>query len=190
MRPEASPCSPAEARIPNRLAFRALEREKKVDPSRQSMTIIPIWCVSFALYLLFAGEISRHEITTGLVLAGLATVWTRLTRRTSPRNFALSYELANPLLRGLMRLLPATLATGVALLRIAAGGGPAGRFDSDDFDYGTPENAADRARRAFAVLLASFAPDRFVIDVRGRSWSVLTHVIVSSQREPDPRWLI
>jgi hypothetical protein len=162
----------------------------KVDPSQQSMSIIPIWSVSFGLYLLFAGEISLHEIATGLVLAGLATVWAYLIRQTSPRDFALCYELADPLLRGVKHLIPATLATAVVLSRIAAVGGPAGRLDSDNFDYGTREHSEDRTRRAFAVLLASFAPDRFVVDVRRRSWSVLTHVIVSGQQEPDPRWLI
>lgn len=164
--------------------------ESKGDLSQPSMSIIPIWCVSFGLYLLFAGEVSLHEIVTGLVLASLAMVWALLIRRTSPRDFTFCYELARALLRSLMHLIPATLETGVALSRIAAMGGPAGRLDSDNFDYGTREHSEDRARRAFAVLLASFAPDRFVVDVRGRSWSVLTHVIVPRQQESDPRWLI
>lgn len=173
------------------------------------MSIVLIWCAAFASDLLFAGQISWHEIVTGIVLASLATAWMRTIRRASQRPFRFSAELLRPLARALGKLVPATFATGAVLVRVAGLGHRAGDAEVHDFEYGAPDDsdgsiestdllaaegrlrqAVDRARRALALLLVSYAPDRFVVNVEAHSGTVLIHVIVPSRREPDPRWLI
>ncbi len=246
------------------------------------MNVVLIWCACFAIYLLFAGEVSWHEVTTGIVLATLVTGWARIIRWTSQRSFIFSREPIRPLVRGLISLFPGSLAAGRVLLRVAAVGGPAGGPQLQPFDCGVPhayelpaslgrykiaigvvvvglttalawtlrrspwpafprlrrvarqltrgglgllpeiivcaaaallradeagragsdfrldrhhldretQAQSDRTRRALAVLLASLAPDRFIINVDRQSDTVLLHRIVPSEREIDPLWLI
>lgn len=252
------------------------------------MSIVLTWCAGFTVYLLFAGQISWHEVATGIVLASLSTAWARIIRRTSQRHFRFSSNLLRPLGRGLAQLFPATFATGAVLARVAALGGrtghcranyfeygeredstsglrgaisglvasagrhkigiglvlvglttaltwtirrmprrvltsvrlpgwltravsralpqllafgaallrvwetvrPAGRSERDHLDNGVAKQSVDRTRRAFAVLLASCTPDRFVVNLDRRSQTALVHVIVPDERELDPLWLI
>lgn len=206
------------------------------------MSILLIWCAFFATYLLFAGQISWHEVVTGIVLASLTTVWPQVVRRTSRRCFSFLPQFLRPMARGLGQLVSGTLTTGAVLVRVAFFGVDAGRARANDFDDGVRESrglptalfnpaivtwlarfylawaghwywsgwlhlmgrdwriqrapdgesrqSVDRARRAVAVLLASCAPDRFVVNVDRRSEKVLIHTLVPSERELDPQWLI
>ena len=158
------------------------------------MSIVLIWCASFALYLLFAGQIGWHEAATGIVLASFATAWARNIRAASQRYFRFLPGFLWPLGRGLGRLFPAAFATGGVLVRVAFVGHRAGHSETHDFASGAPGDgfgrSVDRARRATAVLLASCAPDRFVVNVDRDCRTVLIHAIVSGERELDPQWLI
>ena len=158
------------------------------------MTIVLICCAILAIYLLFAGQISWHEVATGIVLATLTTAWAGIIRGASQRYFRFAPEFLAPLGRGLGQLLPAAFATGGVLVRVAFVGGGGGHAESHDFALGVRDDrfrqSVDRARRATAVLLASSAPDRFVVNVDRGSGTVLIHAIVPGERELDPQWLI
>lgn len=161
------------------------------------MTILLIWCAILALYLLFAGQTSWHEVATGIVLATLTTAWARIIQGASRRYFRFAPQFLAPLGRGLGQLFPAAFATGGVLMRVAFLGGRAGHAETHDFLSGASDGpgdslgqSVDRARRACAVLLASCAPDRFVVNLDRDSGKVLVHAIVPGERELDPQWLI
>lgn len=158
------------------------------------MRIVVVCCATFAIYLLLAGQVSRHELATGIVLASLATAWASAIRGTSQWQFGFSSELLRPLGRGVAQLFSASIATGDVLVRVAIFGNGAGAAHEDGFSYGprggTGGRSVERTRRAFAVLLASWAPDRFVMNLDSRSDTALIHAIVPHKQEPDPQWLI
>jgi hypothetical protein len=162
------------------------------------MSIVLIWCASFAIYLLFAGQVSLHEVATGVVLASFVTAWARIIRAASQRHFSFLPGFLWPLGCGLGQLFPAAFATGRVLARVAFLGGRAGHAETHDFLPGASDDgpghslgqSVDRARRACAVLLASCAPDRFVVNIDRDSSAVLIHAIVPGERELDPQWLI
>lgn len=151
--------------------------------------ILVTWCLVFAIYLLFAGTVSLHELVTALVLASLGAAWARLIRHCSPRQFSVSREMVPPVLRATGGLVSATAHTGKLLLKIVAAGGSPGRSHITDFHYGRRNDPAQRSRRAAAVLIASMSPDRFVVDVDRKSRTVLIHNLVRRDHEPDPQWL-
>lgn len=154
------------------------------------MSIVLLWCTIFAIYLLFAGQISRHEVLTGIVLASLATAWARIVAAASQRHFRFALAFSRPLGRGLGHLISAALVTSGVLARVAVLGDRAGHAEVHRFiGSGTFRPPADRARRAIAVLLASCAPDRFVVNIDHHSGTVLIHAIVPGERELDPQWL-
>ncbi|HEY7300715.1 MAG TPA: hypothetical protein VH684_22690 [Xanthobacteraceae bacterium] len=152
------------------------------------MSLILIWCVSFALYLLFAGEVSAHELICAAVLASLLTAWSRLIRSCSQRCFGFTWNAAASVTRAIASLLPATARTGGALVAAICRLQSLGRAHSVGFRHGAEEEAGERTRRAVAVLCASLAPDRFVVSLE-RGKEALIHHIVSGARRPDERWL-
>ncbi|HEX4041177.1 MAG TPA: hypothetical protein VHY10_05705 [Xanthobacteraceae bacterium] len=151
--------------------------------------VLAVWCLTFAAYLLFAGTASVDELVTAVVLAGLAAAWAQFIRGCSPRRFAKSRELVAPLWRAIGSLFRATAQTGKLLLKVAAAGGSPGRLHVTNFHYGRRNDPVQRSRRAAAVLLASLAPDRFVVAVDRKSRTVLIHNLIRRDHEPDRRWL-
>jgi hypothetical protein len=145
---------------------------------------------AFALYLLFAGQVSASEAGTGLVLAVAATIWAWLIRRCSDRTFEGGPEHLRVWGRALGGLPGATWRTGLALGRAALAGGSPGLALRHPFRYGPVEDGRDRARRASAVLAASLAPDSFVIRLERERDEVLVHTLERRAGEPDPRWLV
>lgn len=148
------------------------------------------WCAAFGLYLLFAGQPSGSELGAGAVLATLATGWSVLVRRCGSGSFRGRRAHWRPLLAGLRKLLPATLRTGLVLARVATRGGSPGRPMLQPFARGDRDDPRDRARRATALLVASLAPDSFVLRAAPERSEVLLHAIVPPGGDPDPRWLI
>jgi hypothetical protein len=153
------------------------------------MAVSFIWFIAFGAYLLFVGEISRNELVTGCVLASFAAVWAYSAREISNVRFAASRRQIRPILRATAKLGPATARTGIQLLYFAANGGRLARAVQVTFESGAADDPADRSRRAIAMLGASLAPDRFVVNEdRGRS-RVDIHEITRSGRDPEPEWL-
>lgn len=148
-----------------------------------------IWLFVFAAYYLFAGSAGLHETVTAAILATLGTAWTLAIRAVAPNRFAMSREFATAVLLGLANLVTATACTAWLLFMVAAFGGAPGRSHAADFRFGDGDDPGERSRRALAVLLASLAPDRFVVLVNPERGQVLLHDLDPYDRELDPRWL-
>lgn len=92
-------------------------------------------------------------------------------------------------MKAIRGLLPALLRTAAVLVKAAVPGGSPGRAIEPVFLRGAEDDPGDRARRASAVLIASFAPDSFVVRAPEDEDRVLMHTILSTDSPRDPRWL-
>lgn len=169
------------------LGFFALHGSS-AEGNKLMLAAVVAWCLAFIGYLLFAGEFSAHELIVAAVLACGATLWSIVIRRCASRRFALSWRHARIWLRTLGSAAPATLRVSGVLARVALSGGSPGRAQRVPFLRGTEDVPRDRARRADAVLAASFAPDSFVVRAQPRHDEALIHTILPP-RPRDPRWL-
>lgn len=147
------------------------------------------WLGGFALYLTLAGQVGLHEVGTGAAIASLTTLWTWRIQTRVPRHFKVSRAHLAPWLRGLARLLPATLRTGRALLRAMGSAKHPGHAHRWMFQQGREDDPVERGRRASAVMLASLAPDIFVLRADPGNGEVLIHALGEASPQPDPRWL-
>ncbi len=157
--------------------------------ARLPMNSIVMWCVAFGSYLLFAGTISFSELLTGVGLATLAVLFAHVVRENSRRRFSAAREQIRPLLRAVGDILPATGRTGAVLAAVVVCGGSPGRSMRSRFRFGLAEDPRQRTRRGLAVLCASLAPNRFVVDVERARGEALTHAVDRSSAEADPEWL-
>lgn len=148
-----------------------------------------VWCFAFAGYLLFAGTMSSHELATSAVLAAGAVAWAFTILRCSPRRYAMTVAHAIAWLKAIGGVFPALARTLMVLVKTAAIGGSPGRAPELPFLRGADDDPEDRARRAAAVLIASLAPDNFVVRVPLHKDRVLMHTIVRADAARDPRWL-
>jgi len=148
-----------------------------------------IWTLACATYLLFAAAVSIHELVTAVVIASLAAVWARLIRGCSRRRFLVIRQMVMPTLRAMAGFFRTTAQTGKLIFKVGVTGGSPGRLHVTDFHFGSRHDPAQRTRRAAAVLLASVAPDRFVVQVDPKKHAVLIHDLIRRDHEPDPRWL-
>lgn len=153
------------------------------------MKVVSVWCSASALYLLFAGTVSAHESAVAILLGALATPWAWLIRHRARRNFEAFQAHAGPWLHTLRGLNSATLRTAGVLSRVALAGGSPGRTTRATFLRDREDAPRARSRRASAVLLASMAPDRFVLRERPGRDTVLMHELVAGEALPDPQWL-
>lgn len=153
------------------------------------LKIAGISLASFALYLLFAGQLGAHEAWTGAAIASLTPLWARRVQARASRHFAVSRVHVAPWLRGLARLPPATLRTGIALLRALGSGTDLGHAQRWVFQRGREDDPVERGRRASAVMLASLAPESFVLRTDPGDGGVLIHALGEAVPQPDPLWL-
>ncbi|AWN53554.1 hypothetical protein [Methylobacterium sp. 17Sr1-1] len=147
------------------------------------------WLGTLALYLLLAGEASTHEIATGIVVASLVTAWAGRIRTGAKRHFRFSRAHLAPWGRALWGLGPATLRTGAALTRVILVGTHLGHAHRRPFRRGPEDEPAERARRAGALLLASLAPDSFVLRADPGRDEALIHALGETPPPADPLWL-
>jgi len=151
------------------------------------MTLVLTWCLSGAVYLLFAGQVSADEVATAVVLATLATVWSVVIRRCSQVHFGHAPHLTAALLRAMRDLMPAAMRVGLILVRSAGQRASPGRAVRAAFAPGRAGDPAARTRRAVALLAASLAPDRLVIATDANEAHL--HVLGELSHAPDARWL-
>ncbi|HET7307575.1 MAG TPA: hypothetical protein VFK24_07155 [Gammaproteobacteria bacterium] len=147
------------------------------------------WCSACAGYLLFAGTVSIHELATSAALACGAVAWAWTILHCSPRRFKMTFAHVTAWLKAIGGLVPASARTFMVLVRIAALGGSPGRAPELPFLRGAEETPEESARRAAAVLIASLAPDSFVVRAPPEKDRVLMHTIVHKDPARDPRWL-
>lgn len=153
------------------------------------LVTIATWCFAWAGYLLFAGGLGPNELETGVVLASGATFWAWLVRRCARRPFSFSFQHGVVWLKTLGAAVPATGRVLVVLARTAMVGGSPGIAVEIPFLRGDENAPRACARRASAVLAASFAPDRFIVRAEPGQEKVRIHSIIASHKQRDPRWL-
>ncbi|HEX5314655.1 MAG TPA: hypothetical protein VFX38_07120, partial [Gammaproteobacteria bacterium] len=139
-----------------------------------------VWCFAFAGYLLFAGTVSRHELITSAALASGAVAWAYAILRCSSRRYAMTPAHAVAWLKAIRGLVPAIARTLIVLLKAAVLGGSPGRALELAFLRGPEDEPEDRARRAAAVLIASLAPDTYVVRAPHQRDCVLVHTVLRS----------
>jgi hypothetical protein len=148
-----------------------------------------VWGSAFAGYLLFEGTLSMHELVTAAALAGGAVAWAFTILHCSPRRFAMSFAHATPWFKAIAGVPSAVWRALLVFIRVAALGGSPGRSPELPFLRGAGDDPEERARRASAVLIASLAPDNFVIRTPPHKDRVLMHTILKGDDARDPRWL-
>jgi hypothetical protein len=146
--------------------------------------------MTVSLYLAFAGTFGISELAMAVCCGILAVMWSCLVRRHSQRRFRFTRALYDFAAQTPRLLLTGTSrTTGVLLKVVILGTHRAGRALKVEFDPGRRDSGRDRSRRVLAVLIASLAPDSFVVRLdRGRT--ALLHSIVAPQSVRDPRLLI
>lgn len=148
------------------------------------------WIAACGGYLLFAGVAnSRHELITAAVLATGAAAWAFAIRRGGNLRFALSPAHALEWAKAVVSLGLAIAKTFPIFAEGALLGRSRGRVLEIPFRRGREGGASDAARRASAVLIASFGPDNFVVRAPPEKDRVLTHAILPENVSRDPRWL-
>lgn len=144
--------------------------------------------VGFALYLVFAGQASENELLTGVVLAVAIAGWALALRACCGAQLAVGTDHVRPWLRTIAGLPGATVGTGGALLA-AIVGRASPRTEESAFIHGSADEPRANARRATAVLIASLAPDSFVVRTPAGEDHVLIHRLARARRAPDALWL-
>ena len=139
----------------------------------------------FALYLLFAGEVSAVEIGAGLVCAGAGTALAVGLDVVAVRRFGPAFRLG-AVLRPLAALLVETFVVGRELVRAAAGGAARGALSVQPFDPGG-DDPRSATRRALTLLGISLAPRSFAI--RGeRGDGLLLHNLPAKPAAKEREW--
>ena len=148
------------------------------------------WIAACGGYLLFAGVVnSRNELITAAVLATGAAAWAFAIWRCGNLRFALSPAPAVEGAKAVVSLGPAIAKTFPIFVEGALLGRSRGRLLEISFRRGREDDASDAARRASAVLIASFGPDNFVVRAPPKKDRVLMHAILPENALRDPEWL-
>ncbi|HJP98856.1 MAG TPA: hypothetical protein VJ862_09870 [Rhodanobacteraceae bacterium] len=148
------------------------------------------WCAACGGYLLFAGVAnSRNELITAAVLATGAAAWTWAIRRCGHLRFSFLPSHAIEWAKAVVALGPAIAKTFPIFVEGALLGRSRGGLLEISFRRGAEGGARDAARRASAILIASFGPDNFVVRAPPKKDRVLMHAILPQNASRDPEWL-
>lgn len=148
------------------------------------------WIAACGGYLLFAGVVNApHEWITAGVLASGAVAWAWAIRHCGRLQFSLSPAHAVEWAKAVVALGPAIARTFPIFVAGAVLGRSSGRLLEIPFRRGAEDGARDAARRASAVLIASFGPDNFVVRAPPGKECVLMHAILAQNASRDPEWL-
>jgi len=147
-----------------------------------------VWCVLFALYLLFAGTIDATEIGTGLVVATLATAFMQFVRVGRQRDLQLLPPI-RVLWRPVLGVLTDSVRVGGVLLRVVwrRPDGQVGTIARQPFRQGG-QTAGDAGRRGMMTLSASLAPNGYVLHIPDGENVVLMHRLASVPLNHDHEW--
>lgn len=126
----------------------------------------------FVLWLLFVGTVQDVELIAGLCAAAIGAAAVEVVRSQGLLGSRVEWRWLRQAWKPLVRVVPEFLLLMTALVRR-----PRGRFKTLDFPVGG-ERAVDSGRRAFAVVAASLAPNRLVVDVDPETGGALVHDLV------------
>jgi multisubunit Na+/H+ antiporter MnhE subunit len=127
------------------------------------------WVGLAALYLLFAGQVSRNEIIAGLGASVLAALYAAVARHVAKAKLRLRLHWPRIAASVLRSLVVDTAKVGVALLRCEPG-----------LLTSREQPAQDAGQRAVTVLAVSVAPNSFV--VRDDGDALVLHELVRAPR--------
>ena len=149
------------------------------------MTRVAAWLSWFAgllvLWLLFVGTVQDVERIAGLCAAAIGATAVEVVRSQGLLGFRIEWRWLRQTWKPVLRVVPEFLLLMAALLRRRRGS-----FRRLDFPAGGARNV-DAGRRAFAVVAASFAPNRLVVDLDPEAGTALVHDLVpghGSERLP------
>lgn len=150
--------------------------------------IVLTWIACFGLYLLFAEQPNTAEICAAAVTAALAAALTWFIQRkggVGMRARGVPWAvLAGRLARAVV---VDSARVGQALARATGGRTVRGAVAKQPFRPG-PVVAAANARRGIVILLASLAPNGFVVELQQQPGALLIHHLAPAQRSADAQW--
>jgi hypothetical protein len=123
----------------------------------------------FVLWLLLVGTVQDVELIAGICAAAIGATAQEVVRAQGLLGFRVEWRWLRQVWKPLARVFLEFL-----LLMLSLGRGPRGRFRTLEFPVGG-ERAMDAGRRAFAVVAASLAPNRLVVDVDPETGGALVH---------------
>jgi hypothetical protein len=145
------------------------------------------WLALAGLYLALVGQASRAEIVAGLLAGLAAALFSLLLREATARPLRLHAPWHRLVARVLVAILRDTARVTAALLRTAPAGN-AGRRATQPYAPGGAGPEEEAGHRALVILLASVAPNAYVIEAL-RS-SLIVHRLANAAPAKDRRWPI
>lgn len=139
-----------------------------------------------ALYLAFVGQFPLAEVTAGLLAGALAMALSLLLRRRAEQPFRLRAPWHRLVPRLAWSVLRDANKVAVALAK-AVFVGHTGMIASQPIAE-AGEGAAGTGRRALAILLASVAPNGYVIEPRHRALAL--HRLAKAEPAADRHWAL
>jgi hypothetical protein len=145
------------------------------------------WFALFWLWLLLTGDWNRVDLIGAACGAAVAATIAELIRAAARQPLPVPLER----LRSSASVLPIVFADfGIvmwALFRsLAARRVVRGAFVTRNFDAGPKTTPRGQAHRAWTVLLASYSPNAYVIDIDVERDTVLLHDLVTWRRSEEP----
>jgi hypothetical protein len=150
------------------------------------VSFLVAWALAAGVYLLFAGQAGPVELAAAAAAGLVATLLRGALRRHAEVGLTVRWRAWPALARALAGLPVASARAAAALVR-GVGIGRGGRIAAQAFDTGRQNDDAEVGRRAVAILLASLAPDSFVVRVDEEAHRLRTHALVP-QRPTLARW--
>lgn len=145
-----------------------------------------VWSVAlFALWMALVDNLHASEIVAGLIAALLCALLATAAGTLRTSTVRLRPAMLRPAPQALLALGTDTLRLGWALVGALAGRPPAGRFRAVPTAAGG-DDPHGAARRATTELLASVAPNRYVVGIDTDSGVMLVHELLRSRRPLDP----
>lgn len=162
-----------------------VSRRERLQMRRATAAFVR-WAALLGLYLAFAGQGSAAEIVAGLLAGLAAAAFSLLLRETTEHPFhlrapwlGLAARLGTSILRDVGRV-------AAALAEAVLAGHRGARLDQPITPVGS--GRAEAGHRALVILLASVAPNAYVLEAR-RSVLVL-HRFAQTAPAADERWPI
>lgn len=144
------------------------------------------WAGLAALYLALVGQLARAEVVAAFLVAAAGAMLSLLLKNAGKRRFALGAPWLLLLRRVAAALLGDVSRIAVALARSILVG-TRGAVATQPFSTHRGSEA-EAGRQALVVLLASVAPNGFVVDVVEKQRVLSVHRLSRVPPNPDPEW--
>lgn len=142
------------------------------------------------LSLLFAGNLSLHELISSMVGWGMAIIFIAVIRRAGQRRFILVFSAA-AFGKVAASLAVESLRVGATLWHVIwrRPTAPVGTLHRQPFRQGGA-GPYDAGRRALVTAAKSFAPNEFVVDIPQNGDSLCVHSLARGLNSGDLEWPI